>query len=124
MTGTTLAAVRRERILQAAVRQGLLDPERSSLAAFVDLDGVATTVGSLHRAFPDSVSVVHAFAAKANCLVPVLSELEHHGMGCEVATAGELARALAAGFPPERIVFDSPAKTRAELERALALGVA
>ena len=124
MIGTTPAAVRRERVLKEAVRQGLLDPERSLLAAFVDLDGVATTVGSLRRAFPESVSVVHAFAAKANCLVPVLAELEHHGMGCEVATAGELARALAAGFPPERIVFDSPAKTSAELERALALGVA
>ncbi|MFI5686376.1 diaminopimelate decarboxylase [Streptomyces sp. NPDC051636] len=128
MTGQTPAAVRRERVLREAVRQGLLDPEQSLLAAFVDLDGVAATVGSLHRAFrrvlPAPASVVHAFAAKANCLVPVLRELEGHGMGCEVATAGELARALAAGFPPDRIVFDSPAKTRGELERALALGVA
>ncbi|MFB7248088.1 diaminopimelate decarboxylase [Streptomyces populi] len=124
MTGPTHAAVRRERILQAAVRQGLLDPEQSLLAAFVDLDGVEATVGGLHRAFPGSVPVLHSFAAKANSLVPVLAELERAGMGCEVATAGELARALAAGFPPERIVFDSPAKTRGELERALGLGVA
>ncbi|MFF3613965.1 diaminopimelate decarboxylase [Streptomyces sp. NPDC002580] len=124
MTGPTPAAVRRERILLEAVRQGLLDPERSLLAGFVDLDGVDATVASLHRAFPGSVPVLHAFAAKANSLVPVLAALERGGMGCEVATAGELARALAAGFPPERIVFDSPAKTRGELERALDLGVA
>jgi diaminopimelate decarboxylase len=124
MTGPTPAALRRERILREAVRQELLDPEQSLLAAFVDLDGVAETVGSLHRAFPGDVPVLHAFAAKANCLVPVLRELRRGGMGCEVATAGELARALAAGFPPERIVFDSPAKTRGELEHALALGVA
>ncbi|MEV5435601.1 diaminopimelate decarboxylase [Streptomyces sp. NPDC052682] len=124
MTDLTDAAARREHILRAAVRQGLLDPERALLAGFVDLDGVARTVRTLRDAFPGSLCVLHAFAAKANCLVPVLAELEQLGMGCEVATGGELARALAAGFDADRIVFDSPAKTRAELEWALGLGVA
>ncbi|MDN0198257.1 diaminopimelate decarboxylase [Streptomyces sp. S.PNR 29] len=123
MTDVTEAAARRERILRAAVRQGVLDPERSALAGFVDLDGLADTVGALHRAFPGGPRVLHAFAAKANSLVPVLAELRSLGMGCEVATGGELDRARAAGFEPDRIVFDSPAKTRAELERALSLGV-
>ncbi|MFC0599802.1 diaminopimelate decarboxylase [Streptomyces palmae] len=123
MTGSE-AAERRERILRAAVRQRLLDPEEAVLAGFVDLDGVAANVAELHRAFPASVSALHTFAAKANCLVPVLAWLREHGMGCEVASAGELAQALAAGFPPERIVFDSPAKTRGELSLALELGVA
>ncbi|MET9501703.1 diaminopimelate decarboxylase [Streptomyces sp. NPDC006622] len=122
--GTTPEAARRERTLRAAVRQGLLDPESALLAAFVDLDGVDSTVASLRSAFPDSLRVLHAFAAKANCLVPVLEALRLNGMGCEVASAGELAQALAAGFDPARIVFDSPAKTRAELVRALSLGVA
>ncbi|MGW7127043.1 diaminopimelate decarboxylase [Streptomyces bobili] len=116
-------AGRRERILRAAVRQGLLDPESALLAAFVDLDGVDGTVASLRAAFPASLQVLHAFAAKANCLVPVLEELRRGGMGCEVASAGELAQALEAGFDPADIVFDSPAKTRAELVRALSLGV-
>ncbi|MER6787295.1 diaminopimelate decarboxylase [Streptomyces sp. NPDC000658] len=118
------AARRRESILRAAVRQGLLAPDRAVLAAFVDLDGVAASVRALHTAFPDTVNVLHAFAAKANCLVPVLKELRALGMGCEAAGAGELAQALAAGFAPDRIVFDSPAKTRPELARALELGVA
>ncbi|MEU4877688.1 diaminopimelate decarboxylase [Streptomyces sp. NPDC021608] len=120
----TSAARRRESILRAAVRQGLLGPDHAVLAAFVDLDGVAASVRALHTAFPDSVSVLHTFAAKANCLVPVLRELRALGMGCEAAGAGELAQALAAGFAPDRIVLDSPAKTRAELARALELGVA
>ncbi|MFC5659933.1 diaminopimelate decarboxylase [Streptomyces nogalater] len=127
MTAVSPAAARRERVLKEAVRQGLLDPELSPLAAFVDLDGVGATVRALREAFPGAPElpgVTHAFAAKANCLVPVLRELERLGMGCEVATGGELARALAAGFPADRIVFDSPAKTRAELARALELGVA
>ncbi|MGW7360336.1 diaminopimelate decarboxylase [Streptomyces sp. NPDC054802] len=124
MTGFPNSADRREHILREAVRQGLLDPEHAVLAGFVDLDGVGATVGALHRAFPGSLRVLHAFAAKANCLVPVLETLRTHGMGCEVATGGELAQALEAGFAPERIVFDSPAKTSAELELALELGVA
>ncbi|MBB0242829.1 diaminopimelate decarboxylase [Streptomyces alkaliphilus] len=117
-------AERRGRILRAAVQQELLDPEAAVLAGFIDLDGVHETVTSLRGAFPDPLPVLHAFAAKANCLVPVLEELRVSGMGCEVASAGELARALEAGFAPERIVFDSPAKTRAELARALGLGIA
>lgn len=120
----TTKADRRERILRAAVQQGLLDPGTAVLAGFVDLDGVGDTVASLRSAFPASLQVLHAFAAKANCLVPVLEELRLCGMGCEVASAGELAQALDAGFEPAHIVFDSPAKTRAELVQALSLGVA
>ncbi|MGQ4405625.1 diaminopimelate decarboxylase [Streptomyces hayashii] len=118
------AAQRRERILTAAIRQRLLDPDDALLAGFVDLDGVADSVAALQQAFPESVSVLHAFAAKANPLVPLLAELRGLGMGCEVASAGELAQALAAGFTPKQIVFDSPAKTRAELLHALELGAA
>ncbi|MFF3411218.1 diaminopimelate decarboxylase [Streptomyces sp. NPDC002742] len=123
MNGSDKAG-RRERILRAAVQERLLEPETALLAGFVDLDGVGETVTSLHRAFRDFPQVLHAFAAKANCLVPVLEELRRNGMGCEVASAGELAQALEAGFEPEHIVFDSPAKTRAELDRALSLGIA
>ncbi|WUT94985.1 diaminopimelate decarboxylase [Streptomyces pseudovenezuelae] len=115
---------RREHILRAAVRDRLVEPESAVLAAFVDLDGVAASVAALHKAFPDSVDVLHTFAAKANCLVPVLEEVRDLGMGCEVASAGELAQALAAGFAPEQIVYDSPAKTRSDLRQALDLGVA
>jgi diaminopimelate decarboxylase len=42
----------------------------------------------------------------------------------QVASFGELACALAAGFDPKRIVFDSPAKTARELAYALEKGVA
>ena len=82
----------------------------------MDADGIQESVRDLHRAFGDA-PVLHTFAAKAASLVPVLRLLARSGMGCEVASPGELAQAVAAGFPPERIVLDSPAKTRAELAR-------
>ena len=118
------AAERRELVLKAAVQQGLLNPERALVAAFLDLDALKMNVTALNEAFASPAKVLHAFAAKASCLVPVLAELSKLGMGCEVASEGELAQALAAGFPPERIIFDSPAKTRPELRQALALGIA
>ncbi|MFD7645036.1 diaminopimelate decarboxylase [Kitasatospora sp. NPDC059795] len=119
-----IGAERRELLLRAAVRDGLLDPEDTPLAAFLDLDAVTETVAALHAAFPARLDVLHAFAAKANPLGPVLRRLRGLGMGCEVASPGEFAQALAAGFAPDRIVLDSPAKTRRELALALDLGVA
>jgi len=78
------AAQRRERILSAAVQQRLLDADDAPLAGFVDLDGVADSVAALQNAFPSSLSVQHAFAAKANPLVRLLQVLRRLGMGCEV----------------------------------------
>ncbi|MGW2287099.1 diaminopimelate decarboxylase [Streptomyces phaeochromogenes] len=111
-----------DRVVRAAVEAGLAGAAHP-VAGFIDIDGVHTTVGELQSAF-EGVGVLHAFAAKACPLVPVLRLLAARGLGCEVASPGELAQALAAGFPAERIVLDSPAKTRAELAEALNLGVA
>ena len=44
-------------------------------------------------------------------------------VGMEVASLPELYLAEKAGFPPEMIVFDSPSKTKEEIEYALKLGV-
>jgi diaminopimelate decarboxylase len=116
--------IRRDRAVRAAVAEGLLDPREAPLAAFVDFTGLAETAAALLAAWPAELDVLHAFAAKANSLVPVLAALRGHGLGCEVSSPGELALALAAGFEPERLVLDSPVKTWQELEFALAEGVA
>ncbi len=108
-------------MLKAALEQGLLG-EQAPLAGFVDVSGVRDSVRSLKSAFPDCF--FHTFAAKANSLGRVLELLRDEGMGCEVASPGELALALRAGFAPASIVFDSPAKTRPEIEDALMRGIA
>ncbi|MFJ4964641.1 diaminopimelate decarboxylase [Streptomyces sp. NPDC088729] len=109
--------------VRAAVAQGLLS-ESHPLAGFIDVDGVRSSVDSLREAFAGAPEVLHTFAAKASSLVPVLRLLAACGMGCEVASPGELRLALDAGFAPGSIVLDSPAKTREEIRLALALGVA
>ncbi|MER6606297.1 diaminopimelate decarboxylase [Streptomyces sp. NPDC000927] len=113
----------REAALARAVENGLLGP-RSPLVGLLDVDGVLAAVGALNEAFEGPAPVHHTFAAKACGLVPVLRLLADAGMGCEVASPGELEQALAAGFTYDRLVFDSPAKTVEELEFALAHGIA
>ncbi|GAA1314327.1 diaminopimelate decarboxylase [Leucobacter albus] len=117
-------SARRSNILTHALQQGLLHEEHAPLVAFLDWERVALNVEHLLAAFPKDIPVLHAFAVKANPLVPVLSRLGELGMGAEVASDGELTAALEAGITPERLVFDSPAKSWGELRRALGLGAA
>jgi diaminopimelate decarboxylase len=65
-----------------------------------------------------------AFAVKANSNVAVLRTLARLGAGADVVSEGEVRRALAAGMPPERIVFSGVGKTDAEVAFALEVGVA
>jgi diaminopimelate decarboxylase len=108
------------RVAEAAVAQGLLGGD-VLLAGFVDTDGIRRAVGELKSSFPGHFT--HAFAAKAGCLEGILRLLRADGMACEVASPGELAQAMGAGFEPSRIVFDSPAKTWGEIRTALRHGM-
>ncbi|HET6971129.1 MAG TPA: diaminopimelate decarboxylase [Phenylobacterium sp.] len=65
-----------------------------------------------------------AFAVKANSNVAVLRTLAALGAGADVVSEGEVRRALAAGVPPERIVFSGVGKTEHEVAFALEAGVA
>ena len=64
-----------------------------------------------------------AFAVKANPNVSVLKTLGDLGAGADTVSEGEIRRALAAGIPPERIVFSGVGKTEHEIEFALKTGV-
>lgn len=116
--------MRKAAAVRAAAAQGLVT-DMSPVVGFIDLAGIAASQADLKQAFDFTPApVLHTFAAKACSLVPVLRLFAEAGMGCEAASPGELAQALAAGFPPERIVLDSPTKTTSELRDALRLGVA
>ncbi|MFJ3722639.1 diaminopimelate decarboxylase [Streptomyces sp. NPDC090045] len=124
------AAARRDLAVRAAVEQGIVggaDPA-PPLVCLLDVAGIRASAAALTSAFAAALApgtpVLHAFAVKAAPLVPVLRLLADAGLGCEVASPGELALARAAGVPAGRTVLDSPAKTVAELREALALGIA
>ena len=63
------------------------------------------------------------YAMKANSNQAVLALLGGLGAGADVVSGGELARALAAGIPAERIVFSGVGKTASEMDAALAAGI-
>ncbi len=63
------------------------------------------------------------FASKAFPCTAVYRLLWEEGIGCDVAGAGELALALAAGVDPGRIHMHGNAKSAAELRCALEAGV-
>ncbi|WP_411289014.1 diaminopimelate decarboxylase family protein, partial [Phenylobacterium sp.] len=65
-----------------------------------------------------------AFAVKANSNIAVLRTLAQLGAGADVVSEGEVRRALAAGVPPERIVFSGVGKTEPEIAFALGARVA
>ena len=63
------------------------------------------------------------YAVKANSNLAVLRHFAKLGAGADVVSEGELRRALAAGIPPERIIFSGVGKTAAELAAALSAGI-
>ncbi|SDS11873.1 diaminopimelate decarboxylase [Brevibacterium siliguriense] len=97
--------------------------DETAVLGLMDLDCVDTAFERLTSAFASDREVLHAVACKAVPLPSLLRRFAAAGAGCEVASPGELELALSAGFAPDRIVFDSPAKTWAELRRAVDLGV-
>ncbi|MFJ6797859.1 diaminopimelate decarboxylase [Streptomyces sp. NPDC091268] len=123
-------AARRDLAVRAAVAQGLVGgaEDAEPLVCLLDVAGIRASAAALTAAFaaalPAGTPVLHAFAVKAAPLAAVLRLLADAGLGCEVASPGELALARAAGVAPERTVLDSPVKTAAELREALALGIA
>ena len=63
------------------------------------------------------------FASKALPCAPLTRILAEEGLGCDVASAGELAIALAAGFDPRHILLHGNAKNDRDVGDALAAGV-
>ena len=86
-----------------------------------DLDLLEARFAELVAAFP--ATALHAVAVKANPVVELLRVLVEAGAGLEAASYEEVQVARAAGCPPQRIVFDSPAKTGEELAAALRAGM-
>ncbi|MCV6593541.1 MAG: diaminopimelate decarboxylase [Silicimonas sp.] len=63
------------------------------------------------------------YAMKANSNQAVLRLMAGLGAGVDVVSGGEYRRAIAAGFPGERIVFSGVGKTVDEMETALTGGI-
>ena len=81
-----------------------------------DLERVRENYARIAAAFPDAD--VH-YAAKANTGDAVLRTLAAAGAGVECASAGEVHRALAAGFAPERVHYTAVNPPAGDLDYAV-----
>jgi diaminopimelate decarboxylase len=63
------------------------------------------------------------FAVKANPSLAILNLFAHLGAGFDIVSGGELARVLAAGGDPGKIVFSGVGKTEVEMRAALEAGI-
>ncbi len=109
------------RLLSMALSDSNLIRSDDTALFFYDLSIINDRINRLKEVFPENT--LHAVAAKANPLTGMLKRIKTPGVGLEVASLPELHLAEKAGFAPQKIVFDSPCKTRAEIEYALHAGV-
>ena len=63
------------------------------------------------------------YAMKANSSLAVLQVFADAGCGFDIVSGGELARVLAAGGDPAKVIFSGVGKTRAEMKQALQVGI-
>lgn len=63
------------------------------------------------------------YSVKANPNPAVIRVFHEEGAGAEIASGAEFAAALAAGVPPEKILFAGPGKGAADLDRVVAGGI-
>jgi diaminopimelate decarboxylase len=63
------------------------------------------------------------YAMKANPALAVLQVFAQAGCGFDIVSGGELERVLAAGGQPGAVIFSGVGKTRAEMRRALDVGI-
>ncbi len=71
----------------------------------------------------DGIDNLVCFAMKSNSNQAVIALLGKLGAGMDVVSGGEYARAVAAGVPPERIVFSGVGKTTDEMRMTLEGGI-
>jgi diaminopimelate decarboxylase len=113
-------------------RNGVLHAEAVNLIELADAVGTpfycysTATLERHYRVFSEAFAGEKAlvcYAMKANSNQSVLRTLAKLGAGADVVSGGELKRALAAGIPPDKILFSGVGKTEAELRAALAADI-
>jgi len=113
-------------------RNGVLHAEAVNLIELATAVGTpfycysTATLERHYRVFSEAFAgekTLVCYAMKANSNQSVLRTLAKLGAGADVVSGGELKRALAAGIPPDRILFSGIGKTETELRAALAADI-
>jgi diaminopimelate decarboxylase len=113
-------------------RNGILHAEDVALDMIARETGTpfycysTATIERHYRVFAEAFPLPGAlicYSIKANSNLSVIRTLGRLGSGADVVSEGEIHRALAAGIPPEKIVFSGVGKKRSEMAFALKAGI-
>ena len=113
-------------------KNGALHAEDVAINALADKIGTpfycysASTIRRHIQVFSQAFSgldILVCYAIKANSNQAVLRLLANEGAGMDVVSGGELARAIAAGVPGNKITFSGVGKTADEIREALAVNI-
>lgn len=85
-------------------------------------DALTQAFTNFSAGFADCSHMV-CFAVKANPNLAILNLFARLGAGFDIVSGGELARVLAAGGDPKKVVFSGVGKTEAEMQVALNAGI-
>jgi len=115
-----------------AYREGELCVEQVRLASLAASHGtplfvyskaaMLSALAAYQRGFAGRQAQI-CYAMKANSSLAVLQVFAQAGCGFDIVSAGELARVLAAGGDPAKVIFSGVGKTRAEMKQALQVGI-
>ena len=108
-----ISASEQSHVLRRAMDYGLLS-DTDTTVAFYFSHVLNEKLDEVNAHFKGH-DTLHAVAVKTNPVKGVLDEIVRVGHGLEAASIIEVKMALAAGCPVNKVIFDSPAKTRKEI---------
>ncbi|HZQ71453.1 MAG TPA: diaminopimelate decarboxylase [Burkholderiales bacterium] len=116
-----------------AYRDGLLCAEQVSLDDIARRFGTPcfvysrSAIAQAYQAFAQALqgrSALVCYSVKANSSLAILACLAQLGAGFDIVSGGELARVLAAGGDPAKVLFSGVGKSEAEIALALEKSIA
>ena len=120
----SLSAQRVREVLQAQTSSASISS--CPVLILYDLDCLTAAFESVISSFGHghtSQSFLHCYAIKSCPLSYVLHMAVQSGLGLEAASYVEMVQALRCGCPANKVVFDSPCKTREEIDFAIRQGI-
>lgn len=105
------------------------DVPLARIAARVGTPAYVYSAGAMRAAYSDlagamdGLNTTICYAMKANDNLAVVRTFAELGAGADVVSGGELAGAMAAGVPADKIVFAGVGKTREEMAQAIEAGI-
>jgi diaminopimelate decarboxylase len=113
---------RGEQLYCEDVRLGELAREHGTPLFVYSKAAMLAALAAYQRGFAGRKARIY-YAMKANSSLAVLQVFTQAGCGFDIVSGGELERALAAGAMGADIIFSGVGKTRAEIRRALEVGI-